>query len=78
MSTGYATDDSTGSNKRVRISDKPNAPAAHGGATPDHNKSSSPTELAKATAKAFTASLHEKMRINVVDFANQLFAHHAK
>jgi len=78
MSTGYATDDSTGSNKRVRISDKPNAPAAHGGATPDHSKSSSPTELAKATAKAFTASLHEKMRINVVDFADQLIAHHAK
>ena len=45
---------------------------------PDHNKSSSPTELANATAKAFTASVHEKMRINVVDFANRTIAHHAK
>jgi len=78
MSTGYATDDSTGSNKRIRILVQPNAPAAHGGEQPNPNNSSSLTELAKATAKAFTALLNEKMRINIVDFVDQFITHHAK
>lgn len=69
MSTGYATDNSTERNKRVRMADSTKPSAASGGAKAKNAATAGPLQLAQSTANAFVASLHAQMRNNLLELA---------
>ena len=77
MSTGYATDDSTESNKRARFSNDTAVASAASGGTKGPQPNMSPVEAARKVAKVFLASLHHKMHDIVEDASNDLIVRHA-
>ena len=75
MSTGYASDTSTGSNKRARTSD--DLPTASGGVPQVTPKSSTPIDVATANMKSFVATLHQGMRTSISGFAEDYLVQRA-
>ena len=70
MPSGYATDSSTESNKRVRLADDVDASDASGGARKSPPfASSTPLEMARTACKQASLSLHPSMRNRVLDHA---------
>ena len=76
--SGYATDTSTGSNKRTRFDDDvvDTRPPAYRGANAK-NAPLTPLEAAYSAAKASSLSLHYKMRQHILDASDEIVQAHA-
>ena len=70
--SGYATDESSGSNKRIRFSGSSGASPASGVGLKHPPIQSTPIEMAKGVAKASSMSLHPNMRKNLQEAVDEL------
>lgn len=81
MSNGYATDSSSGSNKRARFDDSDDLSAASGGAKPppESIKQKTPLGLALSKIERFgTSSLHKAMQPTVIKAGSDFTRKYAK